>query len=111
VSGGYFLSADAEEDLQDIYLYTDDVWGQRQARLYLTRLYDLFDHLGRNPAMGRSRPEIGEGIRSFPHGAHIVFFMKWEDEVAIVRVLHGSMDIDSLFGNDDLLSSTGRGET
>lgn len=94
---GYFLSLDADADLQDIYIYTDEIWGERQATIYLHGLYDVFGHIGRNPLMGRMRRELGDGIRSFPHGAHVVFFMSWQGEVAIVRVLHGAMDFESLF--------------
>jgi toxin ParE1/3/4 len=94
---GYFLSLDADEDLQDIYAYSDEVWGARRAALYLTGLYEVFDQIGRNPAMGRLRRELGDDLRSFPHGSHVVFYMPWQGEVAIVRVLHGSMDFEALF--------------
>ena len=32
----YLLSRDAEEDLQDIYAYTEEVWGTAQAETYPT---------------------------------------------------------------------------
>lgn len=99
MSTGYFLSLDADEDLQDIYTYSNDVWGARQARRYLDGLFEVFAHLGRQPGMGRSRRELGEALRSFPHGSHVVFFMQWQGEVAIVRVLHGSMDFESVFAD------------
>lgn len=99
----YFLSADADEDLQDVYLYSEDNWGERQARRYLTGLYDVFERLGAEPAIGRLRGELGEAIRSFRQGEHLVFFMEWEDEIAILRVLHGRMDIEHAFDGYDPL--------
>lgn len=98
---GWFLSLDADEDLQSIYLYSEETWGEAQARRYLDELFDLFDHIGRNPAMGRLREELGRGIRSFPHGSHVVYFMDWRGEAAILRILHGSRDIDSAFSDFD----------
>jgi len=97
MSEGYFLSLDADSDLQNIYAYTEEVWGEPQAVSYLHGLFEVFDHIGSNPSMGRLRRELGEGIRSFPHGSHAIFFMAWQGEVAIVRVLHGAMDFESLF--------------
>lgn len=102
---GYFLSLDADQDLQDIYTYTDEKWGAPQAALYLHGLYEVFEQIGQNQAMGRLRRDLGDGIRSFPHGAHVVFYMPWQGEAAIVRVLHGSMDFESLFGTYNPLPS------
>lgn len=98
---GWFLAHEADEDLQDIFLYTDQRWGEDQARRYLDGLFHLFDHLGQNPDMGRLRDELGDGIRSFPHVSHVVYFMRWKDETAILRVLHGSRDVGKEFGDFD----------
>ena len=93
----FFLSLDADEDLQDIYVYTEDKWGAKQAGKYTFDLYDIFELIGNNPKMGRLRRELGQGIRSLPHSSHVVFFMEWKGEVAIVRVLHSSRDLEELF--------------
>jgi plasmid stabilization system protein ParE len=36
-------------------------------------MYEVFEHVAVSPGTGRARRELGEGIRSFPHGSHIVF--------------------------------------
>jgi toxin ParE1/3/4 len=95
---GYVLSLDADADLQDIYAYSDEAWGERQAALYLTGLYAVFEWIGRHPAIGRPRRELGDHIRSLPHAAHVVVYMPWRGEIAILRVLHGSMDVESVAG-------------
>jgi toxin ParE1/3/4 len=43
------------------------------------------------PLMGRSRPDIGSSVRSFPHRSYIVFYRyRVElDQVEILRVWHG----------------------
>lgn len=94
----YFLSAEADEDIQDIFLFTEEKWGDAQAREYVLRLFKAFDLIGRNPRMGRLRKELWDGIRSLPLAAHVVFFMEWHGEAAILRVLHKSRDFEDLFG-------------
>jgi len=72
-------------------------WDEIQAEAYIHELFKVFAHIGRHPDIGRLRPELGAGVKSFPHGSHIIFFMRWQDEIAIVRVLHGSRDHEVLF--------------
>ena len=98
---GYFLSGDADEDLQDIYDYTERTWGERQAERYVFALYETFDLLVSNPEAGRSRSDIRDGLRSFPYRSHIVFYMRWQDEIAVVRILNGARDHQRLFDDDD----------
>ena len=93
----FLLSSDADADLQDIYDYTEDMWGEAQAEKYIGDLYRVFDLLSGNPSLGRQRPELAADIRSFASGAHVIFYMTWQNETAIVRVLHGSRDIEAIF--------------
>jgi toxin ParE1/3/4 len=94
---GYFLSRDADEDLQDIYAYGEEVWGAAQAAKYLHELYGVFELVSEYPEIGRSRRDLTEALRSFVHGSHVVFYMSWQGEIAVVRVLHGSRDFDAVF--------------
>jgi len=47
--------------------------------------------------MGRARDELASGVRSFPFGRYVVFYAPLDDGIDIVRVLHGSRDIDAIF--------------
>ncbi len=49
---GFFLSKDAEEDLQDIYIFSDENWGEKQAEKYIFDLYAAFELIGENPKLG-----------------------------------------------------------
>lgn len=52
--------------------------------------------LGAQPEMGRARPELAEGLRSFPtRTPYILFYLPEEDGVLVVRVLHHARDIDA----------------
>ncbi len=52
------------------------------------------------PLMGRSRAELAPGIRSFAFGRYVVFFLPLADGIDVVRVLHGSRDIDASFADE-----------
>ena len=52
--------------------------------------------LANQPEMGRGRPELADGLRSFPtRTPHIVFYVPDKDGLLIVRVLHHARDIDA----------------
>ena len=55
------------------------------------------DTLAENPSLGRSRPELGRNIRSFPAGSYVIFYRAIDDGIEIVRVLHGAMDVPAHF--------------
>lgn len=98
---GYILSAEAAEDLQDIFRFGEETWGEEDAAAYIHKLFEVFSYIGNHPRIGRPRHELGSGVRSFPHRRHIIFFMDWQSEIAIVRVLHGARDHDAIFEDYD----------
>ncbi len=50
--------------------------------------------LGSQPEMGRMRPELSDGLRSFPtRTPYIVFYLHDNDGLLVVRVLHHARDI------------------
>ncbi len=104
----YFLSSDADEDLQDIYAYDEEVWGAAQAAKYLRELYGIFGMVAANPGIGRSRHQLWEALRSFGHGSHVVFYMPWQAETAIIRVLHGARDIEAIISDNNPVSGLER---
>lgn len=48
--------------------------------------------------LGRPRPELQPGLRSFAIQGHVIFFRYRDDALEIVNLLHGHRDIDSFFG-------------
>ncbi len=52
--------------------------------------------LANQPDMGRVRPELSNGLRSFPtRTPYIIFYLPEEEGLLIVRVLHHARDIDA----------------
>ncbi len=92
----YIVTREAEEDINEIsaYIASDNF----TAALALNdRLMNRFAMLADNSNAGRSRPELKEGIRSFPEGNYLIFYRQWAGIIAIVRVIHGARDLDEMF--------------
>ena len=49
--------------------------------------------------MGRGRREFSGGdLKVFPVRNYVVFYRIREDDIEVARVVHGSQDLDSMFG-------------
>ena len=60
---------------------------------------DIYSKLGtisHNPYIGKARPEIEQDLRSFPVGRYIVFYFPLSDGIDVIRILHGSRDIENI---------------
>jgi toxin ParE1/3/4 len=59
-----------------------------------------FQTLSRRPGLGRRRPELNSDIRSLAVGRYVVFYLPLSRGIEVVRVLHGSRDIESIFEDE-----------
>ena len=59
----------ARADIDAIWDYTITTWGVQQARYYVN------------------------GLRVYPSGKHLVFYLVMENGIDVVLILHGSMDV------------------
>jgi len=87
---------EAEADLDEIWLYIaqDD---PNAADRFMDRIEERCHLLAENPRIGRSRPGLASGLRSFPVGNYLIFYVPIENGIEIVRVVSGSRDIEALF--------------
>ncbi len=90
----YRLTPSAKSDLIEIWNYTVETWGGKQAEKYLQEIEDKLDKLAANSKLGRQRPEIHPEYYSFPVGKHIIFYLQSDNHIDIIGILHGKMDID-----------------
>lgn len=51
----------ARQDLIDIWRYTEETWGERQADIYLDELDAGIRQLLNNPKLGRDRSDVRPG--------------------------------------------------
>ena len=86
---------EAESDLDEIWWYIAQD-SPINADRFLDRIQERCLSLADFPQMGTSRDELKAGLRSQLVGNYLIFYFPLEDGVDIVRVLHGSRDIESL---------------
>lgn len=82
------------QDLEGIWNYTLDTWGEDQADHYILELNDGFESLADHPEKGRACDDIREGYRKYDIGKHIVFYRLTLKGIEVVRILHQRMDPD-----------------
>lgn len=89
----------ARNDLLDIWLF---IAGDNPnvADRVLGRISDIFAMLAETPEGGRARPELGDGLRSFPVGNYMVFYIPSPETIAVVRVLERHRDVEAVFGEE-----------
>ena len=90
----------AKSDLAEIWDYiADDT--EARADAFVEKIDQKFQTLAARPNIGRLRDELAEGMRSFPVGRYIIFYLPLPDGIEVVRVLHSARDLSSIFHSDD----------
>lgn len=89
------LSEEADEDLVAIFIQGCDLFGRRQADLYVDEIWATFPRLAQNPEMARLRIEFEPPFRIFRLKAHLIFYDEDADGLPILRVRHGHEDWQS----------------
>jgi toxin ParE1/3/4 len=94
------VSPRAEDDLDDIWYYAaKESCSVDTANRLIDSITDRFFLLASRPYLGRARDEdLGPGSRSFPVGEYVIVYCVEDDDVSILRVVHGRRDLEALFG-------------
>jgi len=92
MAADYRLSARADRDLTEIYIYTFEKFGEAQADRYLLELHDCLQRLAGEPGSGRALREVTGNYWRFDCGSHGIFYRQMSDGIFVVRVLHLAMD-------------------
>jgi toxin ParE1/3/4 len=90
------VSPEAEQDLLDIWLFIADD-SPANADAFLDRLAAAAQRIADFSDLGRERPELAHELRSFPLDRYVLFYRPTPAGIEVVRVLHGSRDVDRLF--------------
>ena len=88
----YKLTDAAKKDLRGISAYTKKTWGKEQEKAYREILRASLRVIATAPKIGQKRDELAEGLRSFPVGNHIAYYLEKGKGVEIARILRPSMD-------------------
>ncbi len=87
---------EAENDLEEIWLYIAQDNPDNADKL-LDEIEETSQRLAQFTNMGRNRDELHPGLKSFPLGKYLIFYLPISNGLEIVRVLHGMRDIDTFF--------------
>lgn len=90
------ISTEAENDLLDTWLYIAEDQPINADR-YLDKLQEKAQKLAVFPDLGRDRPELAEGLKSFPVDRYNLYYTVTETKLILVRVLSGDRDITAIF--------------
>ena len=79
--------------LDEIYRYTQERWGTRQADRYITGLFSAFDRIETHGVASRPVPaELGVDGYFFRYERHFIYW-RWlsDGDIGIVTILHERM--------------------
>ncbi|MGL4178689.1 MAG: type II toxin-antitoxin system RelE/ParE family toxin [Dermatophilaceae bacterium] len=88
----YRLTPAAQQDLSEIWDYTQQRWDAAQAETYLSEIDVAIRRIAADPVRGRSCDEIRPGYRRYAIGSHLVFYRETPDSIDVIRILHQRMD-------------------
>lgn len=94
----------AERDFLEIWTYLATEASAEVASVQLRAIDRTVNRLTQWPLSGRARDELIAGVRSIVVGQYVVFYRASDDLVEIIRVLHGSRDIDHIFSDPSGMS-------
>ena len=90
----YRLYPKAIEDLESIYSYSTLEFGIKRTEDYFMAIDSSFKLLTEEPLISRKCDYIRPDLRAFNVASHIIFFKVTDYGIAVIRVLHHSMDFN-----------------
>jgi toxin ParE1/3/4 len=88
------LRQEAIDDLNEIWVYTNDKWSEKQADNYYSAIEFACTQIGKNPEIGKEYEEISKNLLGLRTGKHIIFYQViTKNRIEVIRILHESMDL------------------
>jgi plasmid stabilization system protein ParE len=83
--------AAAKADLVEVWVQiaNDSI---EKADEYISRLQETCELIADQPAMGVARPDIADGVRSFPVDNYIIYYEVHARTLSVLRVWHAARD-------------------
>lgn len=93
----YKISNEAQNDLENIWLYTFETWSIKQADRYINLILDEIDYLAANPTTGKDYNHVRKGYYRAKVKSHFIFHKinPGENLIEIIRILHEQMDTEN----------------
>lgn len=83
----------AKADLQEIWHYTVDTWGEAQAERYVAELKRTCYQLMEAPSLGKPALDVGDGVRVYRCQHHYIFYLEEKDHSIFLAFIHERRDI------------------
>lgn len=90
----------AKNDIAEITGYFLPLNEQAADSIYYSIL-DAAEKISEFPRIGRSRPDLGAGIYSFPTGRYFIVYTIIDGSIVVMRVLDARRDISAIFSEED----------
>ena len=90
----YRLSPLAEQDLEDIWLYTLHEWSADQADRYYHSIIAAIEGLLARRHIPQPT-DILPDYWKFKVGRHVIYFKEHDDYLDVIRILHVRMDVEN----------------
>ena len=85
------------EDNESIYLYSTSEFGIKRTEDYILAIEASFCQLADDPLISRKCDYFRQNLRAFNVGSHVIFLKTTNYGIAVIRVLHQSMDYNRHF--------------
>ncbi len=98
------ILAPAEASIEEIWLFTQAQWGEDQADRYVRDLGQAISNLPRQRHLWRSvDDDVIKDVFFIRFMSHYIFFREFSNhDIAVINVLHESMDIPSRLKEDGI---------
>lgn len=63
----------------------------------IRRIDETLKTIASTPGIGQQQDQYRPGLRCFPVGVYLIFYLTLDEGIEVIRVLHGARDIPSLF--------------
>ncbi|QNI35035.1 type II toxin-antitoxin system RelE/ParE family toxin [Alloacidobacterium dinghuense] len=90
------LTDAAASDLAEIWKHIAVEASEEIATRFLTCVVARFDQVLRFPMSGSPRPQLATHLRVIFHDNYAIYYLPRLNEIVIVRVLHGSRDLEAI---------------
>lgn len=79
------LTPKASQDMEDIWYYGYQHFGEEQADRYISKISGIFQVMSDNN-IGTPRPELGEYICALPFERHMLYFLQTDYDIIVIRI-------------------------
>ena len=87
------ISKAAAKDLQSIWLFTKEMWSERQADRYCQLIMNEIQAICMHPHAGMNYGHVRTGYYASKVKSHLIFYRIKSKKLEVIRILHERMDL------------------